>query len=149
MRVSDGACGDHPSDATVKREWKSLEGSWTLIKAEMLGKPLLKTDVSLPPMMIKDGKVTSKDKTASAENLFDSSTIKLDPKQRSKTITIATFRGFEVPVTLMGIYELNGDELRICLVGVEKAKAKGMENLRPKRFDSKEAILLIFKRSIK
>jgi uncharacterized protein (TIGR03067 family) len=142
LAASTSLAADDPSDATVKGEWKRLEGSWTLTKVEMLGNSLLKKDQPEPKMTIKDGKITSNDK-------FDSSTIRLDPKPDPKTITIPDFKGPGVPLSWIGIYELNGDELKICIAGIEKAKLKELEILRPKGFDSKQGILLIFKRETK
>ena len=89
---------------------------------------------------------TSDDTSAGKDNVFDSSTIKLNPKQEPKAITMPDFRGAEVPLTLIGIYEVKGDELKICVQGVEKAKAKELEKLRPKSFNGKQGILLTFKR---
>ncbi len=142
LAASTLLAADKPSDATVKEEWKKLEGSWTLTRAEMLGKSLLPKDAPRPKMTIKDGKITSKDKAAPKDNVFDSSTIKLDPKADPKTITLPDFKGLEVPLSLLGIYQLKGDELKICIVGVEKSKLRELEKIRPKGFDSKQAILL-------
>ena len=149
LAASTLLAADNPTDATVKEEWKRLEGSWTLTKAEMLGKSLLQKDQPEPRMTIKDGKITSNDKTAPKDDVFDSSTIKLDPKADPKTITIPDFKGSEVPLSWIGIYEIKGDELKICMAGLEKAKLRELEKLRPKGFDSKQGILLIFKRETK
>jgi len=99
-------------------------------------------------MTIKDGKITSDAKDAPKDQEFDSSTIKLDPSHKPKTITIPTFLGGEPSkgVTLIGIYELKGDEFKVCVQGVETAKLKEREKERPKAFDSKEGVLVIFKR---
>src|SRR5262249_10630252 len=142
---------DKPSDEAVQQEWKKLEGSWTLTKMEINGKSLLEKDKPVPKMTIKDGKITSDAKDVPKEEKLDSSTIKLDPSQEPKTVTIPNFEGGDPKegVTLIGIYELKGDELKVCAEAVETAKLKEREKERPKAFDSKQGVLVIFKRDTK
>lgn len=138
-----------PSDATVQKEWKRLDGSWILIKAEMLGKTLMQKGQPRPKMTIKDGKLTTSSKAAPTDIPFDPATVKLDPKQSPKTITVPSVKSPDGELALIGIYEIKGDKLKICILGVQKAEVGKLEKLRPKVFDSKEAILLVFKRATK
>lgn len=138
---------DYPSDATVKEEWKRLEGSWTVTKAELLGKSLLQKDQPAPRMTIKDGKITSDQKTA---HVYDSSAVKLDPTPSPKTITIPDWTEPERSLSWIGIYEVKADELKICIAACSgKANSKELERLRPKAFDSNQGVLLTFKRETK
>jgi RNA polymerase sigma factor (sigma-70 family) len=123
-----------------------LEGIWTLVKMEIEGRSLLQKDDPRPKLIIKDGKVTSDAKEA-AEDALELSKI-LDPSKDPKQLTIPNFKGGEPKqgVTLIGIYELAGDELRVCATAVETAKLKEREKERPKAFDSKQGVLLVFKR---
>lgn len=66
----------------------------------------------------------------------------LDPSKEPKTITFP----YEGTITFYGIYEVMGDELRICGDGVDTATEKNPEARRPKKLDSKEGLLLVFKR---
>jgi uncharacterized protein (TIGR03067 family) len=52
-------------------------------------------------------------------------------------------------VTLIGIYELSGDELKVCAEAVETARPKEREKERPTAFDSKQGVLVIFRREAK
>ena len=142
---------DRPSDEEVKREWTKLEGRWTLTKMEANGKSLLEKDKPLPKMVIKDGKIMADPKDAAGQEAPDSSQIQLDPRKNPKTITIPNFKGGDPAkgVTLIGIYELKGDELKVCVEGVETAKLKEREKDRPRAFDSKQGLLLVFKRQAK
>jgi len=142
---------DKPGDDAVKQEWKKLEGTWTLTKMEANGKSLLDKDKPVPKMTIKDGKITSNDKSVPADEKFDSSTIKLDPGRNTKSLTIPNFEGGDPKdgVTLIGIYELTGDELKVCAEAVETAKLKEREKDRPNAFDSKQGVLVILKRESK
>jgi hypothetical protein len=52
-------------------------------------------------------------------------------------------------ITFYGIYEVKGDELRVCGDGVDTASENNPEGRRPKKYDSKEGLLLVFKRDKK
>jgi uncharacterized protein (TIGR03067 family) len=139
---------DEPGNEAVKQEWKKLEGTWTMTKMEIEGRSLMEKLKPVPKITIKDGRVTSDAKDAPKDQEFDSSTIKLDLGQKPKTITIPNFLGGdpEKGVTLIGIYELKGDRLRVCVQDVETAKLKEREKERPKAFDGKQGVLVIFQR---
>jgi len=132
----------------VKREWKRLEGTWTVTKMDVEGRSLLEKDKGVARMTVKDGKITS---DAQGDEKLDSSTISLDPSQNPKTITIPNFHGGDPKkgITLIGIYELKGNELKVCAQAVETAKLKEREKERPKAFDSKRGVLVILRRGAK
>lgn len=146
------AGADKPDPAALKKEWASLEGTWTVIRLEIEGKSLLLKEEPPPQVVIKDGKIRGKDARKEAlEDTLDSSKVQLDPGAKPKTITIPNFKGGDPKegVTLIGIYELEGDQLKVCVEGVETAKLKEREKDRPKAFDSKQGLLLVFKRDKK
>jgi len=160
MLLALAACAfvaaDKPDTDAVKREWKKLGGTWTVTKMEVTGKDgnmlsLLEKDKPAAKITVKDGKITSDAKDVPDDEKFDSSTIKLDPSHKPKTITIPNFKGGDPRkgVTLIGIYELKGDEPRVCAQGVETARLKEREKERPKAFDSKQGVLVIFRRQAK
>ena len=94
-------------------------------------------------LIIKDGKVTSDAKNAPKEAV---GVLKfLDPSKKPKTITYP----FEGKITFYGIYEVKGDELRVCGDGVDTGTEKNPEARRPKKVDSKEGLLIVFKREKK
>jgi uncharacterized protein (TIGR03067 family) len=142
---------DKPVTEAVKQEWKKLEGTWTIMKMEIEGRSLLDKLKPVPKITIKDGKITSDAKDAPKDEKLDSSTIKLDPSQKPKTVTIANFHGGDPKegITLIGIYELKGDELKVCAEAVETARLKEREKERPKAFDSKQGVLVVFRRGAK
>jgi uncharacterized protein (TIGR03067 family) len=139
---------DKPSDEAVKKEWKRLEGTWVLTKMEVNGKSLLEKDKPAPRIVIKDGKVLPDPKQAPKGTNVENPTVLLDPSRKPKTINVPNFKGGqpEKGVTLIGIYELKGNVLRVCVEGVETARLKEREKDRPKAFDSKQGALLVFKR---
>jgi len=125
------------ADDARKKELAQLEGTWTLIKAEMNGKSVLEKD-DKPKLMVKDGKWTNGPKAAMKLSEI------LDPSKKPKTVTFP----YEEAV-FYGIYEVNGDELRVCGDGVDTGREKNPEARRPKEFDSTKGVLLVFKREKK
>jgi uncharacterized protein (TIGR03067 family) len=94
-------------------------------------------------LIIKDGKLMSDAKTAPKDSLPLAKI--LDSTKKPKTVTLP----YEGKVVFYGIYEVKGDELRVCGDGVDTAMEKDPETRRPKKFDSKEGLLLVFKRDKK
>jgi uncharacterized protein (TIGR03067 family) len=66
----------------------------------------------------------------------------LDPSKQPKTVTLP----LEGNVKFYGIYEVQGDELRVCGDGVDTSQELNPEGRRPKKFDSSEGLLIVFKR---
>jgi uncharacterized protein (TIGR03067 family) len=131
----------HASDRP-KDKFAELEGTWTIVKIEANGKSLLEKGEKWK-LVIKEGKVTA---TADAKNAPKGATLKLskilDPRKKPKTVTVR----YEGRLTFYGIYQVKGDELRVCGDGVDPADEKNPEARRPKKFDSKQGLLLVFKR---
>jgi uncharacterized protein (TIGR03067 family) len=138
------ACSqDQADDDAMKQELAKLEGTWTVVKMEANGKSLLEKDKPEPKLVIKDGKVTADAKQA-PKDAAELAKI-LDPSTKPKTITLS----LEGKIKFYGIYEVNGDELRVCGEGVDTAQEKNPEGRRPKAFDSNEGLLIVFKREKK
>jgi uncharacterized protein (TIGR03067 family) len=85
----------------------------------------------------KDGKMTRKSPRGEQH-----STYKLDPSKKPATIDVTAQGGQRDGMTMKGIYEVKGDELKICLAFMPDAE-------RPKAFASEDGsgnILLTLKR---
>jgi uncharacterized protein (TIGR03067 family) len=130
------------ADGQDGKKFAELDGTWTIIKMEIEGKSLLEKSERWK-LIIKAGKVTSDAKDAPKEAV-DLSKF-LDPSKKPKTITYP----YEGKITFYGIYEVKGDELHVCGDGVDTATEKNPEARRPKKLDSKEGLLLVFKREKK
>jgi uncharacterized protein (TIGR03067 family) len=123
----------------MEEEFAKLEGTWTLVKMELNGESRLeKSDKA--KLIIKAGKVTL-DANYAPKDALELSKV-LDPSKRPKTITLP----YQEKITFYGIYELEADELRLCAEIVETTNEKDPEARRPKGFDSKKGLLLVFKR---
>jgi uncharacterized protein (TIGR03067 family) len=98
------------NSAEPKNDAKQLQGKWTLISAVRGGqeypKEKLKGEVHFE---ITGDKI----KTLNTQRGVDS-TFKLDPSKTPKTIDIA---GKEEDFPILGIYEVKGDNLKICISG--------------------------------
>jgi uncharacterized protein (TIGR03067 family) len=125
---------DRPKD-----KFAELEGTWTISKMEVDGRNLLEKGEKWA-IVIKDGKASSAKNNPKEEQLVLAKV--LDPSKKPKTVTFA----YEGKLTFYGIYEVQGDELRVCGDGVDAATEKSPEARRPRKFDSKEGLLLVFKR---
>src|SRR5262249_50274655 len=96
-----------PAGGQDEKKCAELDGTWTIIKMEIEGKSLLEKGETWK-LLIKDGEVTSDVKNAPKEAV-DLSKF-LDPSKKPKTITYR----YEGKITFYGIYEVKGDELRVC-----------------------------------
>ena len=66
-----------------------------------------------------------------------------------EVVAEAVARRVKEGITLIGIYELKDDELKVCAQAVGTAKLKEREKERPKEFDSKQGVLVIPRRETK
>jgi uncharacterized protein (TIGR03067 family) len=129
---------DAPKDSG-KQDLERLEGTWVATSAEANGEAFSDEATKSMKLVVKGDKYTF---TMGGEH--EKGTLKLDPTKKPKTIDIHITEGTEKGKTQLGLYELEGDTLKVCVAEAEKD--------RPKEFGSKEGSghgLLVFKRSEK
>jgi len=136
------AAGDAKEDA-VKKDLAALKGTWTAVSAERDGKKL--TDEQLKGVtLVYDG--AGRASVKKADQLLFDGTIKIDPAKKPKTLDATqTSEGENKGKTFLGIYEIEGDTLRIC-----SAEPAGKD--RPAEFSSKPGsgfFLRVYKREKK
>jgi uncharacterized protein (TIGR03067 family) len=120
------AAAPAPDDA-VKEEMAKLEGTWSVQELTVDGKKLPKEDISKIRVVLKAG-------TYALEvegKVFEEGTWMIDPTKKPRTIDTTPKTGDNKGKLSQGIYELDGDTLKMC-VG-----SAGKED-RPKDFESKE-----------
>jgi uncharacterized protein (TIGR03067 family) len=122
--------------ADDKDELKKLEGSWDVLAIEAGGKEAPKEKGAPEKLTIKDGKLTG---------LGPEIRLATDATKKPKWLSM-TFTREGKDATVNAIYELNGDELKICLP-LAPAKGSGavFENKRPEGFDTKDKAEMLIK----
>jgi uncharacterized protein (TIGR03067 family) len=118
-------------DSANEKDKKALQGKWDVIS------------------VVIEGKKEKGDKKVTAT--FEGGTLKFDPKSRDFSEFSFTLDATKTPKALdlkskgdsnVGIYELKGDDLKICLTQLEP-----VDKNRPKEFaGSKDTILFVLKR---
>jgi uncharacterized protein (TIGR03067 family) len=119
-----------------KKEREKLEGTWSLVKITG-GKSEDKEKGA--KLTFKGDKITLKtgDETKEA-------TYSIDPTQKPKEMTVHMVKG-DKKVTVQGIYELDGDTLKIC-----HFEGKKRRESRPKELvANEETVLVVLKRDKK
>ena len=98
-------------DDAAKKEMKKLEGTWATVSIEAAGQKVTDED------KIKTRKLTTKgDKyMLKVGDETVQGTIEINPTKKPKTIDVKPDSGTNKGKTLLGIYELDGDGLKICL----------------------------------
>ena len=107
------------SAADGSNDAKSLQGTWTPIKAELAAQPMPDVVLKTITLKIGDGDYTV---TVAGEAAPDQGTWTIDPAATPKRLTISSVKGPNAGKTLLAIYELDGDTLRVCydLSGMER-----------------------------
>ena len=99
--------GDAKDDA-VKKDMEALQGKWQIVSLERDGKS---TDVAKDAVrVIKDDKYT----VTPRPGVTIEGTFKIDPSAKPKTIDVTPTTGDNKGKTSLGIYEIDGDALKIC-----------------------------------
>jgi uncharacterized protein (TIGR03067 family) len=112
----------------VKKEKAKLAGVWIVESVEFLGKQAdsLKGDRFI---------FTAEKLTITSKAKDDMQSYQIDPTKKPKEVDFKC-----EDMAFLGIYELNGDTLRLCL---------STNGARPTAFDSKQGLLSLLKRSKK
>jgi uncharacterized protein (TIGR03067 family) len=87
----------------------AIQGTWLASTAEFAGQKFPDEVRKSIKLVIKDGKYT-----VTVGNQPDKGTSKLDPSAKPKTMDVTGTDGPNKGKTMLAIYELNGDTLRVC-----------------------------------
>jgi uncharacterized protein (TIGR03067 family) len=90
-------------------ETREMDGTWKPLSAEFAGEKWSQKLLDAMKLILKDGKYTVEDGGQS-----DEGTVACDPAKSPKTMDIKGTNGPNKGKTFLAIYELKGDELRIC-----------------------------------
>ena len=103
------AAGDGNKKA-LDMEYAKLEGTWHVLSLEVDGMKIPKETIKESKLIIKGKEFTMKEKVATYKGTFS-----IDPSKKPKTIDVKFREGPEKGNTSLGIYELDGDDLKLCL----------------------------------
>ncbi len=126
---------DKGSDDATK-EYARFEGSWNIASAEMGGQ-------ALPAEALKGTLLTCKgsDFTYKEGERVSKGTFKVDPSKKPRQIDITFGDGPMKGMTVLGIYEVDGDSYKLCLdLGGKK---------RPTEFKSGDMVVLEVLKKVK
>jgi uncharacterized protein (TIGR03067 family) len=105
------ASGD-PQDDAIKKELKTMAGTWRPVSAENNGFKVSEDSLKDARRALDaDGKWTMR---RGDETVLEWKVKTLDPTKTPKTIDIEVASGSYKGVVYLGIYEFDGDTLRIC-----------------------------------
>jgi uncharacterized protein (TIGR03067 family) len=124
----------------VKKELAKLEGTWSIVSAEENKEAVPADIVNELKFVFKGSELTLKG-VERIINKVAKVKIKIDPGTTPKTIDFTIEAGSEKGSVIEGIYELKGDDLKVC--------AQTVERNRPTEFATKPAsnlILFVLKR---
>lgn len=138
LAVTAGAllAADEKTDA--KKALAKLQGTWMTERLESNGSDL--TEKFKVTLIIKGNQITVKGNDEVQKD-YAKATFKIDPSTKPPLIDMEVLGGSQKGVKMEGIYELKGDQLKLCV------KVIGSD--RPTKFATKEGsntALLILKR---
>ena len=108
LAVALCVAADKPK-VTAKQELAKLQGTWVMAGLEVNGVEVPEKKLAGTTLLIKGDKYTTKVKDTSHET-----TIEIDPTKDPKAIDMLFPNGTELPKRSKGVYELDGDTLKIC-----------------------------------
>src|SRR5262249_19856747 len=111
--VTGKSDAEAPKKAAPKTDEEKLQGAWKLVRMEAGGQVASEEETSLGPELVFDGNRIENDKGKQPAP-FPRGAFTLDTTNNPKNITIITdFDGARYPSK--GVYELDGDDLKICI----------------------------------
>ena len=93
----------------AKKELKSLQGTWEMVGLEVNGETVAEKKLAGTTMTIRGDKYIVKVKDTTHETRLE-----IDPTKDPKAIDMYFPNGTELPKLSKGIYELDGDSLKVC-----------------------------------
>jgi uncharacterized protein (TIGR03067 family) len=88
---------------------KDLEGTWLPLSGEIAGKKYPDEVLKTIKLVLKDDKYT-----VTVGDLIDEGTCKIDPSKSPKALDIKGTKGPNEGKTILAIYDLKKDTLRVC-----------------------------------
>ena len=103
-----GALADEKAD--LEKEVRKFQGTWTFESSESGGKELPAGELKGLILTFEGHKHTVK----KSDEVIQVGTQKLDPSKSPKTIDVTMAEGPNKGTVMLGIYEIDGDTLKVC-----------------------------------
>jgi uncharacterized protein (TIGR03067 family) len=103
LAASNGITAQEKDDA------KAIQGTWEAVAGELGGVKQPEDSLPIHQITLKGGKYDRKKSPTP-----DKGSYKVDPGKKPRAIDLTTTEGPGKGVTVFAIYELKGDELRVC-----------------------------------
>jgi uncharacterized protein (TIGR03067 family) len=103
-----GAAADDKAD--LEKEVRKFQGTWTFESCETGGKQLPASELKGLILIFEGDKHTVK----KGDEVIQVGTQKLDPSKSPKTIDVTMTEGPNKGAVMLGIYEIDGDTLKVC-----------------------------------
>jgi uncharacterized protein (TIGR03067 family) len=130
------ASGADDKKEAANEELKKFAGTWEMVSLEIDGKPVPAKDVKDITLVVKGDKATF----LKGDKETAGTTFSVDPTKKPKTMDATWTSGPNKGKKDLSIYELDGDNLKVCSTAGEQ---------RPKKFSAKEGSgcnLVVWKR---
>ena len=99
-----------PDAAAVKKEQEKLQGVWAAQEVTIGGQELPKELTKTIRLTLKGDRY----EVPTPNNMLDKGVVILDPTTTPRSMSIKGEEGPNKGKTMLAIYELNGDELKVC-----------------------------------
>src|SRR5262245_43982593 len=109
--TASGVPGKRADDkADVKKELKTIEGTWIFVSVEAAGK-VMPAEQTKGMMLVVEGEKYS---VKSGNTVVEAASLTLDPTASPKTFDSKVTEGPNKGTVILGIYEVNGDTWKVC-----------------------------------
>lgn len=117
--VVSGTAGTRADEkADLEKELKRFQGTWSEESVETSGKKLRIDGLKGMTVTFEGDKYAVK----KGDDVLEAATIKLDPSKSPHAIDMTMTEGPFKGAVILGIYEINGDTLKICFDPVGKKR---------------------------
>ena len=110
LAASSGSCTLADEKADLEKEVRKFQGTWTFESSVAGGKELPADQLKGLILLFEGEKHTVK----KGDEVIQVGTQKLDPSKSPKTIDVTVAEGPNKGTVMLGIYEIDGDRLKVC-----------------------------------
>jgi len=103
---------DIPKEDAARKDQEKLQGVWKGLTGEHNGDKLKDADVEMIRLTFKEDKLSARSPDGQVKEV---ATYKLDPGKKPPALDLVLKEGPDKDKTALGIYQLDGDMLKLCI----------------------------------